>query len=160
MLVKNKGFGSKEIILLVIFTVIIIVSIFYIYLNHNYTSRVSNNLSKLDLLKTVVSTELVYGNGSVEKEKLKNGLYSLTNISTNKKYQNIKSQNISIRDNGEIIARLDDKYLGRGGIVLTPYVKFRDKVEDPYIIWTCLVITDKKISQFLMPENCIVKYTK
>ena len=90
MLVKNKGFRSKEIVLLVIFTVIIIVSIFYIYLNHNYTSRVSNNLSKLDLLKTVVSTELAYGNGSVEKEKSKNGLYSLTNISTNKKYQNIR----------------------------------------------------------------------
>lgn len=137
MLVKNKGFGTKEIILLTIFVIVIIVSIFFVYLNHNYTTRLSNEVSRLDLVKTRVSTELIYGNGTVEKQSSKNGLYALANISANKKYQNIKSQNIYVRNNGQIIARLDDKYLGRGSIVLTPYVKSRHKVEDPYIIWDC-----------------------
>ncbi|API87782.1 transposase [Francisella uliginis] len=117
-------------------------------------------MSKLNLLKTRVVTEVIYGNGSVEEQKSKNHLYALTNISTNKKYQNIKSQNIVIRNSGEIIAKLDDKYLGRGSIVLTPYVKSRAKVEDPYIIWDCLIITDRNIPQFLMPDNCIIKTTK
>lgn len=160
MLVKNKGFGTKETIALVIFTIIIVFSIFFIYLNHNYTTRISNDISKLNLLKTRVVTEVVYGNGSVEEQKSKNHLYALTNISTNKKYQNIKSQNIVIRNSGEIIAKLDDKYLGRGSIVLTPYVKSRARVEDPYIIWDCLIITDRNIPQFLMPDNCIIKTTK
>jgi hypothetical protein len=103
---------------------------------------------------------LVYGNGTVEEQSSKNGLYALINIADHKNYQNIKSQNIVIRDSGEIIAKLDDRYLGRGSIVLTPYVKSRDKVEDPYIIWDCLVISNKNIPQFLMPDNCRIKTTK
>ncbi|MED7787765.1 transposase [Francisella sp. 19X1-34] len=159
MLVKNKGFGTKEIILLVIFVIIIIASIFFVYLKHNYTTRLSNEISRLDLLKTRVSTELIYGNGTVEKQSSKNGLYALVNISANKSYEDIKSQNTYIRSNGQIIARLDDRSLGKGSIVLTPYVKSRHKVEDPYIIWDCLIITNKNIPQFLMPDNCIVKST-
>ena len=69
MLVKNKGFGSKEIIALVIFTIVIVFSIFFIYLDHNYTMRISNDISKLNLLKTRVVTEVIYGNGSVEEQK-------------------------------------------------------------------------------------------
>ncbi|WP_245323057.1 transposase [Francisella sp. LA112445] len=160
MLVKNKGYGTKEILLLAIFAIIIIISIFFIYLNHNYTTRISNEISRLDLLKTKVATELIYGNGTVEEQSSKNGLYALINIADHKSYQNIKSQNIVIRDSGEIIAKLDDRYLGRGSIVLTPYVKSRDKVEDPYIIWDCLVISNKNIPQFLMPDNCRIKTTK
>ena len=75
MLVKNKGFGTKETIALVIFTIIIVFSIFFVYLNHNYTTRISNDISKLDLLKTRVVTELIYGNGSVEEQKSKNHLF-------------------------------------------------------------------------------------
>ncbi|AJI62259.1 hypothetical protein [Francisella tularensis] len=40
---------------------------------------------------------------------------------------------------------------------MTPYVKSRSKTEDPYIIWDCLVTTNKKISQSLMPEECVVE---
>ncbi|ADA78746.1 hypothetical protein [Francisella tularensis] len=78
MLVKNKAFSVLEIVLLLVFTIIIASSI---YLTHKYTTRISNTMTKLKLLKTQVSAELNYGNGHIAKQKSQNGLYALTNIS-------------------------------------------------------------------------------
>ena len=50
--------------------------------------------------------------------------------------------------------KFNDRYLR---LIMTPYVKSRAKTEDPYIVWDCLVTTDQKIAQNLMPEECIVK---
>ncbi|MDE4953257.1 transposase, partial [Francisella tularensis subsp. holarctica] len=80
------------------------------------------------------------------KQKSQNGLYALTNIS-DKIIQDYSSINILIKDNGEISLKFEDRYLGKGSIILTPYVKSRSKTEDPYISWDCLVTTNKKISQ-------------
>ncbi|APD51287.1 transposase [Francisella hispaniensis FSC454] len=113
-------------------------------------------MAKLKLIKTQVTTELNYGNGHIAKEKSQNGLYALTNIS-DKKVHDYSSSNILIKDNGEISLKLDDRYLGKGNIIMTPYVKSRAKTEDPYIVWDCLVTTNKKIAQSLMPEECVVK---
>ncbi|MFV9924486.1 MAG: hypothetical protein AB8U93_01685 [Francisella endosymbiont of Hyalomma scupense] len=40
---------------------------------------------------------------------------------------------------------------------MTPYVKSIAKIEDPYIIWVCLLNINKKIAQNLMPEDCVVE---
>lgn len=157
MLVKNKGFSVVEIILLTVFTIIIVASIYSIYITHKYTVRISNQLAKLSLIKTQVSVELNYGNGDVVKQKSENGLHALVNIS-NKKTQSYSSSNILIKDNGQISLSFDDQYIGKGGIYLTPYVESEKQTEDPYIIWQCLVMSNKYIFQSLMPEDCIFEF--
>jgi hypothetical protein len=101
--------------------------------------------------------ELNYGNGDVVKQKSENGLHALVNIS-NKKTQSYSSSNILIKDNGQISLSFDDQYIGKGGIYLTPYVESEKQTEDPYIIWQCLVMSNKYIFQSLMPEDCIFEF--
>ena len=64
--------------------------------------------------------------------------YALANIS-DKKVQDYSSSNILINDNSKISLKFDDRYLGKGNIIMTLYVKSRAKTEDPYIIWICLL---------------------
>ena len=41
-----------------------------IYLTHKYTTRISNTMAKLKLIKTQISTELNYGSGHITKRKV------------------------------------------------------------------------------------------